>query len=139
MGSLWSGLAGQRHDLARGGGSEVPFGVEVILMLLDVAPEPVPLMTDRDGVVRVGGSRVTLDTVVAAFSTGATAEEIAQQYPSVDLADVYVVIAYYLRHRGAVEQYQRSREHAAAQVRAEAEAQFDPVGIRQRLLARRNA
>ncbi|MQA16993.1 MAG: DUF433 domain-containing protein [Pseudonocardiaceae bacterium] len=107
-------------------------------MLPDVAPEPVPLMTDPDGVVRVGSTRVTLDTVVAAFRTGATAEEIAQQYPTLELADIYAVITYYLRHRGEVEEYLRVREREAAEVRAENEARFDPVGIRERLLARRN-
>lgn len=51
---------------------------------------------------RVGGTRVTLDTLVAAFEQGATTEEIAQQYPSPGLADVYSVIGYYLRRRDEV-------------------------------------
>jgi uncharacterized protein (DUF433 family) len=41
--------------------------------------ERVPIHTDIDGMIRVGGTRVTLDTLVAAFDAGATAEEIAQQ------------------------------------------------------------
>lgn len=45
-------------------------------MALAVVPDPVPLDTDRDGVFRVGGTRVTLDTVVGAFTDGATPEEI---------------------------------------------------------------
>jgi uncharacterized protein (DUF433 family) len=42
--------------------------------------------------------------MVAAFDAGGTAEEIAQQYPSVTLADIYwvIVIAYYLRHQSQV-------------------------------------
>lgn len=107
-------------------------------MTLDVAPEPMPLLAGRDGVVRVGGTRVTLDTVVAAFDGGASAEEIAQQYPSVDLADIYAVITFYLRHRGEVADYLRARERVATQVRVDNEARFDPAGIRDRLLARRN-
>jgi len=108
-------------------------------MLIDVASESGLLLLDADGVVRVGSSRVTLDSVVAAFRTGATAEQIAQQYPSVDLADVYAVITYYLRHRGEVDEYLRARDRAAAaEVRAVNEARFDPVGIRERLLSRRN-
>ena len=43
---------------------------------LFITTEPIPLETDADGVVRVGGTRVTLDTIVAAFTKGATAEEI---------------------------------------------------------------
>jgi len=130
-------LAGDDTKLldVRSGGT---LAAEVVVMLLDVAPEPVPLMADRDGVVRVGSTRVTLDTVVAAFRAGATAEEIAQQYPSVDLVDIYAVVTYYLRHCGEVEEYLRARERIGAEVRAVNEDRFDPVGIRERLLARRN-
>jgi uncharacterized protein (DUF433 family) len=72
---------------------------EVRAMTLVIDSEPVPLAVDVEGVARVGGTRVTLDTLVAAFEQGATAEEIAQQYPSLGLADVYAVIGYYLRRR----------------------------------------
>lgn len=64
--------------------------------------ERVPIHTDPEGVVRVAGTRVTLDTIVEAFEAGATAEEIAQQYSSVPLVDVYSVITYYLRHKPEV-------------------------------------
>jgi uncharacterized protein (DUF433 family) len=95
------------------------------------------LETDADGVVRVGGTRVTLDTIVAAFREGATAEEIVYQYPSLNLADVYSVIGYYLQRRSHVEAYLRRRQRQRAEVREHNEAQFDPRGIRDRLLARR--
>jgi hypothetical protein len=78
-----------------------------------------------------------LDTIIGAFQDGATAEEIAHQYPSVELADVYSVIAYYLRHRSEVEEYLQRRGKEAAEVRRQNEARFDPRGIRDRLLARR--
>src|SRR5882757_5571301 len=55
------------------------------------APEPVPLTQDSSGVLRVAGSRVTLEVLVAAFDGGATPEEIVQQYPSLDLGSVYAV------------------------------------------------
>ncbi len=98
--------------------------------------ETVPLTTDTDGVIRVGKTRVTLDTIVAAFSEGATAEEIAQQYPSVLLADIYTVIGYYLRRRTNIEAYLRQRQQQAAEMRRQNETRSDPVGIRERLLAR---
>ena len=59
--------------------------------------ERVPIHTDADGVVHVAGTRVTLGTIVAAFDAGVAAEEIAEQYSSVPLPDVYSVITYYLR------------------------------------------
>jgi uncharacterized protein (DUF433 family) len=104
-------------------------------LLIKVAP--IPLEADADGVVRVGGTRVTLDTIVAAFREGATAEEIVYQYPSLNLADVYSVIGYYLQRRSDVEEYLRRRQQQSDQVREQNEARFDPRGMRDRLLARR--
>jgi uncharacterized protein (DUF433 family) len=106
-------------------------------MSLSPVTEIVPLETDSNGVVRVGKTRVTLDTVVAAFCQGATAEEIAHQYPSLDLADVYQIIGYYLRRPTEVEQYLRERKAKTEAVRGQNEARFDPQGVRARLLARR--
>jgi uncharacterized protein (DUF433 family) len=108
-------------------------------MALDVAAEAVPIQTDRDGVARVGGTRVTLDTIVAAFDEGATAEEIVGQYPSLNRADVYAVIAYCIRHRSDVDAYLRQRQRRAAAVRAENESRFDPRGVRARLMRRRDS
>jgi uncharacterized protein (DUF433 family) len=106
-------------------------------MPLVVGAESIPLAIDSDGVARVSGTRVTLDTIVAAFHEGATAEEIVQQYPSLQLADVYAVIGYYLRHQREVEAYLEERQQHSETVRLENEARFDPRGMRDRLLARR--
>lgn len=106
-------------------------------MSIPAVAEPLPLEMDAQGAVRVGGTRVTLDTVVAAFDRGATAEEIQQRYPSLQLADIYATIGYYLHQRDWVESYLQERERKAAKVRAEVEARFDTTEIRERLLARR--
>jgi len=106
-------------------------------MALTIGVEPVPLVLDADGVARIGGTRVTLDTLVAAFEEGATAEEIAHQYPSLQLADVYSVIGYYLRRRQDVDTYLRERQRQAGTIRAQNESRFDPQGVRARLMARR--
>ena len=102
-------------------------------MALNFRAEPVPVELDEDGVARVGGTRVTLDTVVNVFNNGATAEEIAQQYPALKLVDVYAVITYYLRTQSEVDSYIAQRQAQAEQVRQENEARFNPVGIRERL------
>jgi uncharacterized protein (DUF433 family) len=106
-------------------------------MSLVIVETPVPLKTDRDGVVRVGNTRVTLDTVVATFKEGATAEEIVAQYPSLALGDVYAVIGYYLQQQAEVDIYLQQRQQLAAQIRQQNEARFNQQGIRERLLARR--
>jgi len=97
----------------------------------------IPLRTDKDGVIRVSKTRVTLDTIVAAFIEGLTAEEIAVQYPVVSLADVYSVIGYYLHQKKRVDAYLKRREKFAAEVRKENEARFNTSSIRERLLARK--
>jgi uncharacterized protein (DUF433 family) len=99
--------------------------------------EPLPLETDPQGIIRVRGTRVTLDTVWYAFNEGATAEEIVQQYPSLSLADVYQVIGYCLRHPSALEAYLAQRSRSAEEVRASNECRWRPEGIRSRLQARR--
>jgi hypothetical protein len=43
-------------------------------MLLVPIAEPIPLVTDATGVVRISKTRVTLDTVVTTFLEGAIAE-----------------------------------------------------------------
>jgi uncharacterized protein (DUF433 family) len=106
-------------------------------MSITITAELPPMIADKDGVFRVGGTRVTLDTLIEAFSEGATPEEIAQQYSSLRLADIYAVIGYYLRRRGELDEYLQRRREQAEEVRSQNEAQFDPNGIRSRLLARR--
>jgi uncharacterized protein (DUF433 family) len=107
-------------------------------MILTLEPQPVPLRTDDHGCIRVGRTRVTLDLVLHAFLEGATPEEIVQRYTSLELSDVYAVIAYYLHHRDTLDAYLREREVVAADVRRENETRFPPEGVRARLLARRS-
>ena len=97
----------------------------------------IPLTIDTQGVMRVGQTRVTLDSVVVAFQEGATAEEIVHQYPTLDLADVYAVLSYYLRNRGKVETYLQQRQARAEQIRQHLQGRHQLSGIRERLLARR--
>jgi uncharacterized protein (DUF433 family) len=110
---------------------------KVLKMGLSIAPEPLPLSRDADGVIRVGHTRVTLDTIVDTYCEGATADEIVQQYPSLELADVHAVIGYYLHHRSEVEMYLKDRQAQSEAVRRDNESRFDPAGARERLLARR--
>ncbi|MEO7908734.1 MAG: DUF433 domain-containing protein [Roseiflexaceae bacterium] len=106
-------------------------------MTLSTTTELMPLQIDADGVMRVGGTRVTLDTVIVIFEQGATAEEIVQRFPTLDLADVYFAIGYYLRHRAEVDNYLAQRQQLSDHVRAENTARFNQHGLRERLLARR--
>jgi uncharacterized protein (DUF433 family) len=106
------------------------------MVTLAITPLPSPLRADDGGVVRVGATRVTLDTLVGAYRDGNTAEEIVQQYPTLSLADVHGAIAYYLTHLADVEEYLRRRIEGAAETRRAVEANCDQRGVRERLLAR---
>ncbi|RCJ19566.1 hypothetical protein A6770_05325 [Nostoc minutum NIES-26] len=106
-------------------------------MTLAIVAEPAPLETDTNGVVRVGKTRVTLDTVVAVFQQGVTAEEIVYRYPSLKLADVYATIAFYLNYQQEVEAYLQQRQQQAQEIRRMNQTRFDPQGLRDRLLARK--
>jgi len=108
-------------------------------MSVAVEIDPSPLRTDDQGVIRVGGTRVTLEQIVGAFREGVTAEEIALRYETVGLADVYATIAYYLNHRESVERYLASQAEKADNVRREHAETLDMTQLRQRLLARRGS
>lgn len=108
-----------------------------MLMTLTIVAELAPLNANEDGVILVGKTRVTLDTVIAVFQQGATAEETVYRYPSQNLADVYATIAFYLKHESEVEAYLQQRRQKSQEIRAMNQVKFDPQGLRDRLLARR--
>ena len=69
-------------------------------------------VAQREGVYRVAGTRVSLDSIVYAFLDGQTAESIQQSFPLLTLEQVYGAITYYLAHREAIEAYLREQEAA---------------------------
>lgn len=103
---------------------------------LDLHAEAAPIKIDLDGIARVGKTRVTLDTVVVAFLDGATSEEIAQQYPTLSYADIYLVVGYYLRHRAEVDEYLQQRQKDADATYKQNESRHPSQGVRERLIAR---
>jgi uncharacterized protein (DUF433 family) len=100
--------------------------------------DPPPLRVDEEGAVRVGKSRISLDLVVEQYENGMTPEDMVRAYDTLVLADVYSVIAYYLRHRDEVQAYLKRRQEEAGALRAMIEAERPRVS-REELLARRSA
>ena len=88
---------------------------------------------DESGVMRVGASRVMLDSIVASFEQGHSAETIQQQYPALSLEEVYGAIAWYLAHADEVAQYLQRQQAVWDQWRAKAAEQ--PSSVIQRLRA----
>jgi len=95
-----------------------------------------PLRWDEAGGIRIGKSRVTLDSLIAAYYGGACPEEIAIQYPTLELADIYSVLGFYLRHMEGVDAYLAERAQQAERERRTCAEQFGLMGLRERLLHR---
>ena len=110
-----------------------------LLPSLAIAFDSSPLRTDASGVVRVGNTRVPIDTVVHYFLAGCSPEEIVDRFDTLNLADVYSTIGYYLRHREEVDRYLEELERYAEKVRTLVEARQgqDSRFTRESLLARR--
>lgn len=106
-------------------------------MALTIQAVPVPLRTDEYGAVRVGDCQVLLDVVIREFNNGACPEDITHGYSTLKLADVYAVIAYYLRNREEVDRYLEGRREEAERLRQEIEGQPDRAELRAKLLARK--
>jgi uncharacterized protein (DUF433 family) len=100
--------------------------------------DPVPLRADESGAIRIGNTRVLFYLVIEAYKRGNTAEAIVDMYDTLALADVYAVIAYYLRHKDEVEMFLGEVETRAAEIRRKIEANQTPrEEVRARLEARR--
>ncbi len=80
-----------------------------------------------EGGWRIAGSRVSLDSVVRAYWEGKTPEAIVDEFPSLAAEQVYGAIAFYLRHRGEMDQYLRRQDARWEQLRQESEAQHGPL------------
>lgn len=108
-------------------------------MTLSITADTLPLREDEEGAIRVGNTRVTLDTLIAAFNSGYTPEEIVINFDTLNLADVYSIIGYYLRHKSEVDKYLNKREEEAQELQKLFEARQNHVNLRERLLARKQA
>lgn len=105
-------------------------------MIPDPLTMTIPLRTDEHGAIRVSGTRVTLDTVIARYHQGDSPETIHEGFDVLPLNDIYAVIAYYLAHREELDAYLLRREEEAERLRQEWEAKYPPKVTKAELLAR---
>ena len=90
-----------------------------------------------EGVYRVAGARVSLDSIVYAFWNGQTAESIAQSFPTLTLEEVYGVITFYLARREDIDAYLVGRREEFAAARRDAQ-RADPMFYQRLAEARRS-
>jgi uncharacterized protein (DUF433 family) len=84
-------------------------------MTITIADPSSALRLDESGTIRIGASRVTLDTLIGCYQRGETPEQIRSGFPTLPLADIYAAIAYYLRHQGELDAYLDQRQREAEQ------------------------
>ncbi len=89
---------------------------------------------DEHGVLRVGDTRVMIDSVLAGFHQGDSAETIREDYPALSLEEVYGAIADYLANRAELDIYLRRQDDVWVRERTRAEARTNPVRERLRML-----
>lgn len=104
------------------------------LILESKAP---PLHQDASGVIRVGRTRVTLESVVSLFDQGASPEEIGLRYDVLDLHDIYATLSYVLGHRDEVQVYLDRARQRSSEARSDAEHRSPTAEIRERLTRER--
>ena len=106
-------------------------------MISSVSTSEIKLTETEGGVLRIGDTRVSLDSVIIAFNQGATPEQIVYDYDTLTLPEVYAAISYYLQNRETVESYLAKRAKQNEALREANDARFGHRGIREKLLARR--
>jgi uncharacterized protein (DUF433 family) len=60
---------------------------------------------ERNGGYYVAGTRISLDSVVYGFNEGKSPEAIHEDFPLLKRAQIYGAIAFYLDHRGEIDEY----------------------------------
>jgi len=90
--------------------------------LTTLESRPVLFDPTPGGGFRMRGTRIPVERVVNAYRAGDTPEQIADDYDTLSLADVYRLIAFYLDHRADVDAYVREQAEVADQLQARIEA-----------------
>lgn len=75
-------------------------------------------VTEREGELYAGDTRITVQGVIAQWQHGGlTPEQIVEGWPALSLATTYGVIAYYLDHRAELDEHFRRADAAHEQRR----------------------
>jgi uncharacterized protein (DUF433 family) len=100
---------------------------------------PEYLTHDADSHIHVTGHRIGLEDVVYYYNEGYSAEALLDVFPTLSLAVVYKVIAFYLEHRADVDTYVASCNADMERQRAAAPRGPDVDELRRRLAAKQAA
>ena len=98
--------------------------------------DDVPLRYDDHGVIRVTGSRITLDVLVDCLEMGDTIDGIHEGFPSISLAQIDAIIRWYLDHKAEADEYIRIGKEEAEKIRREIESRPEYIAFRKRFWSR---
>ena len=70
-------------------------------------------VTNIDGAYRIGGTRVSLDSLVYLFREGMSAESMVESYPALTLEQVHGALAFYLANQKEIDAYLADGQRAA--------------------------
>jgi uncharacterized protein (DUF433 family) len=106
-------------------------------MLQEFQVLSIPLERNPQGVIRLSGTRVSLDSLLYAyFQDGATAEEIVLRFPTCKIEDIYTVISWALHNADFVSAYLAEQNQRRAALEDEFDGRSPQAGLRERLIAR---
>ena len=86
-------------------------------MILETT-QKIPLTLWKDGSIRVKGTRLLIDMIINAHNRGMCPEDIYDSFPSdaYKVADIYSIIAYYLKNKAKIDNYLAKREKEAEEI-----------------------
>lgn len=106
-------------------------------MITEFEVVAIPLEKNEQGVIRITGTRVSLDSILHAYyNGGATPEEIVIRFPTCTLENIYTVISWALNNAEFVAAYLADQKAQYHLHEKEIKQTYPSSGLRQRLLAR---
>lgn len=106
-------------------------------MITEFEVVAIPLEKNEQGVIRITGTRVSLDSILHAYyNEGATPEEIVIHFPTCTLENIYTVISWALNNPEFVASYLANQKAQYRRLEEEIKQAYPSSGLRQRLLAR---
>lgn len=84
--------------------------------------------------IRIRGHRIGIESILAKYLAGQSAEEIVRQYDTLRPVDIYATITYYLQNQAEIDAYLERTQQLLADDMARGDATPSPVVLRLRKL-----
>jgi uncharacterized protein (DUF433 family) len=102
-----------------------------------LVPTVPPVREDSGGVLRIGRTRVSLDSLVAAYNEGASADELAEGFPTLTLGYIHATLGFYHQNRADLDAYLEHARTEEDRLQEETQRRFQTDAGRDRIVARR--